>query len=234
MDRLTHFNQAFSGTMIARYIFAFVAALFCSVSGGAQELSFRYLYTFEPAMVTEGPQIGALEVDYPEAAKKNGVEGKVKATLTLGEDGKVRDIVIVQDLPHGVGEAVRAGLQKLYFKPAAAMDKPTAVKATIEYIISIVYDESDGNVAKPKIIEKPIPAYPENHRAEKVKGKVAVTVMFLANGELKVGSASSTMPREFDKAAIEAAKKIRFTPAIHKKSKQPVSQQIMVEFDFKP
>jgi TonB family protein len=211
-----------------------LAFLFCCTPASAQELYFKYLYTFEPTMVTEGPQLGALDVKYPEAAKKNGVEGTVKASLTLGEDGKVRDIVIVQDLPHGVGEAVKVGLQKLYFKPAAAMGKPAAIKASVDYVITVFYSEIDGNVSKPKIVEKPQPAYPEKHRAEKVKGKVAVTVMFFADGQLKVVGTGSTMPREFDKAAAEAAKLLKFTPAIHKKSKQPVSQQIIVEYDFKP
>ena len=222
-----------SATALSRFALLLAFLFFCT-SANAQEFSFKYLYTFEPAMVTEGPQVGALDVSYPEAARKNGVEGTVKASLTLGEDGKVRDIVIVQDLPYGVGEAVRSGLQKLYFKPAAAMGKPAAIKASIDYIISVFYSESDGNVSKPKILEKPQPLYPENHRAEKVKGKVAVTVMFFADGQLKVIGASSTMPREFDKAAVEAAKMLKFTPAIHKKSKQPVSQQIIVEYDFKP
>ncbi len=220
-------------TALARFAFL-LALLFCCTPAIAQEFSFKYLYSFEPAMVTEGPQIGALDISYPEAAKKNGVEGTVKVSLTLGEDGKVRDIVIVQDLPHGVGEAVRAALLKLYFKPAAAMGKPAAIKASIDYIISVFYGESDGNVSKPKILEKPQPPYPENHRSEKVKGKVGVTVLFFANGQLRIVGVSSTMPREFDKAALEAAKMLKFIPAIHKKSKQPVSQQVIVEYDFKP
>jgi len=42
------------------------------------------------------------------------------------------------------------------------------------------------------------------------------------------------MPNEFDKAAAEAAAKIRFQPAVHKKSKADVSQKMVVEYDFKP
>jgi TonB family protein len=208
--------------------------LFCCVSSHAQNISFNYLYSFEPAMITEPPEMGGLEVEYPETARKNGVEGTVKALFTLGEDGKVREIVIVNDLPHGVGDAVRAGLQRLHFKPAGFQGKPAAMKAKLDYVVTVVYDEDDKNVTKPKITDKPAPVYPDKYRAEKVKGKVLVQVLFMANGELRVGSASSSMPREFDKAAQEAAKAIKFTPAVHKKGKQQVSQYMFVEYDFKP
>jgi len=211
-----------------------VTFLFCSAAAHGQDISFKYLYSFEPAMITDPPEMGGIEINYPEAARKNGAEGTVNATFTLGEDGRVRDVVIVNDLPHGVGDAVRAGLQKLYFKPARFQGKPAAMKAKLEYKVTVLFEDTDKNVSKPKITNKPEPVYPEKYRAEKVKGKVVVTVMFMANGELHVGNASSNMPREFDKAAIEAAKAIKFTPAIHKKSKQPVSQQVFVEYDFKP
>ncbi len=185
-------------------------------------------------MITEPPELGGLEIDFPDPARKNGVEGTAKVSFTLGEDGRVRDAVIVDDLPFGAGEAVRAGVQKLTFKPARFNGKPASMKVVLEYAVTIVYDESDKNVAKPKIVDKPAPAYPSNQIAEKVKGKVYVGVLFMANGQLRVGSASSTMPKDFDKAAIEAAKLIKFTPAVHKKSKQPVSQQMTVEYDFRP
>ncbi len=47
-------------------------------------------------------------------------------------------------------------------------------------------------------------------------------------------SVNSVMPKEFDKAAIEAAQKIKFEPAVHKKSKKAVSQSMTVEYSFKP
>lgn len=212
---------------------AFVVLLLAA-SASAQEIMFNYYYTFEPAMITEPPDLGGLEIAFPEAARKNGVEGKVKASGTLGEDGKVRDIVIHNDLGHGVGAAVQTGLQKWYFKPATFQGKPAAVKFSLDYIVSMVYDESDKNVTRPKIIDKPLPPYPPSQRAEAHKGKVEVRVLFMSSGELQVLGAGSTMPKEFDAAAKEAAAKIKFTPATHKKSKQSVSQVMTVEYDFKP
>lgn len=210
----------------------FGAGLCSAVS--AQQMMFRYNYEFEPAMITEPPEIGGLEFDYPEAARKNGVEGTVKVSMTLGEDGKLRDVKIHNDLGHGTSEAINAGLQRFTFKPAKFNGKPTPMNMTVNYVISLVYDEADKDVSKPKIVDKPAPAYPEKHRAEAMKGKVQVNVLFRASGEVEVLGVSSDMHREFDTAAAEAAKKLKFSPAVHKKSKKPVSQQMTVTYEFKP
>lgn len=215
-------------------LFVSFLAVFASTLS-AQQMYFNYHYEFEPAMITEPPELtGALEVDYPEAARKNGVEGTVKVTAVLGENGSVRDIVIVNDLGHGTGDAVVAGLRRFAFKPAKFNGKPTAMKITVNYKVSLYYDENDKGVTKPKITEKPLPAYPESQRAEGMKGKVTVSVLLKSDGEVQVLGVNSVMDKAFDKAAEAAAKNLKFTPAVHKKSKQPVSQAIMVEYTFKP
>lgn len=215
-------------------VFVSLLLLFASAVS-AQQMLFSYKYEFEPGMITEPPEFtGSLEVDYPEAARKNGVEGTVKVTAVLGENGRVRDVVIVNNLGHGTGEAVAAGLQKFAFKPAKFNGTPTAMKVSVNYTVSLYYNESDKDVTKPKITDKPVPAYPESQRAEGMKGKVTVHVLLKASGEIDVIRVNSVMHKDFDKAAEAAAKNLKFTPAVHKKSKQPVSQVISVEFNFKP
>jgi TonB family protein len=223
----------YSVIRVARILFLAVF-IFCADLAYGQTVSFNYFYSFEPTMANEPPELGGLDIEFPDAARKNGVEGTVKATVTLGENGKTKDIAIVQDLPFGVGDAVKLALERFYFKPAALSGKPVPMKMTLDYIVSMVYDENDKNVTKPRIIEKPQPPYPPNRLAENAKGKVAVSVLFLPDGKLKVGGVSSVMERDFDKAAAAAAEKIKFEPAMHKKSKKPVAQQMTVEYSFKP
>jgi TonB family protein len=205
-----------------------------SVAANAQEISFNYFYNFGRVEADEAPTINGFDFDYPEAARKNGVEGTLKASLILGENGKVRDIKILQTLPFGVEDAVTKGLQNLYFQPAKLNGQPVAIPMTFDFVVTAVYDENDKNVTKPRILEKPAPVYPSKYAAEKLKGKVQVLVLFFTDGKLKVLGVSSTMPREFDRAATEAAAKIRVQPAVHKKSKAAVAQKMTVEFDFKP
>lgn len=205
-----------------------------SVAIKAQEVSFNYYYSFESSEANEPPQINGFDFDYPETARKNGVQGTLKASLTLGENNKVRDIKILQSLPFGVEEAIVKGLQNLYFKPAGKNGQPVAITMFFDFVVTAVYDEADKNVTKPQILEKPVPIYPPSQIAAKLKGKVQVSILFYADGKIKILGVNSVMPREFDKAAVEAAEKIRFQPAVHKKSKADVSQKMIVEYEFKP
>ncbi|HSK73436.1 MAG TPA: TonB family protein [Pyrinomonadaceae bacterium] len=214
-----------------------VFSLLITLSGAAkaQNIAFNYYYQIDMTGATEPPQItGSPDIDFPEAARKNGVEGTLKAVLTLGEDGKVRDIIVSEGLPHGVTEAVTRALQNLPFQPAGNQGKPVAVKMLFDFVVAMAYGEGDKNVNKPKILEQPAAIYPEKYRAEKIKGKVRVGVMFYTDGKVKVTGINSVMPKEFDQAAAEAAAKIKFQPAVHKKSKKPVAQAMTVEYDFKP
>lgn len=200
----------------------------------SQDLSYNYNYKLLMEDADQPPQITGID-DFvlPDAARKNGVTGTVKADLVLGENARTRDIVVTQGLPHGVTEAVTKILQTLYFEPARLKGKPVASQMQFEFVITAVYREDDKNVSKVKITSKLVAPYPSDYTDEKVKGKVAVTILFMEDGFLKIISVSSTMPREFDRAATEAAKNIQFTPAVHKKSKQNVAQQLTVEFEFK-
>jgi TonB family protein len=200
----------------------------------SQDLSYNYTYKLFMENADEPPRITGID-DFvlPEAARKNGVTGTVKADLVLGENSKTRDIVVTQGLPNGVTEAVTRILQTLYFEPARLNGKRVLSKMQFEFVITAVYSEDDKNVAKAKILSKLEAPYPSDYKGEKVKGKVSVMVLFMEDGFLKIMGVSSTMPREFDRAAAEAAKNIKFTPAVHKKNKKNVSQQLTVEFEFK-
>lgn len=201
----------------------------------AQNFSFNYYSRIEMIDVTEPPNISGLpDVDYPESARKSGVEGTLKAKMTLGEDGKIRDIVILQGLSNDVNAAFTKAAQNLFFQPAKKHGKPAPATLFLDFIVTVGYSEGDKNVNKPKITDKPAAAYPEKYRAEKLKGKVDVGVIFYKDGTLKIINVSSVMPREFDYAAREAASKIKFEPAVHKKSKIPVGQAMTVIYEFKP
>jgi outer membrane biosynthesis protein TonB len=58
--------------------------------------------------------------------------------------------------------------------------------------------------------------------------------LFNPDGKMQIVGVSSVMPREFDRAAMEAAAKLRFEPAVHKKSRTDVAQKMLIEYDFKP
>src|SRR6185295_3258003 len=106
----------------------------------AQQTFYNSQFAFEPTMYTQPPQIGKLTVTIPDEARKNGVEGTAKVSFTLGADGKIHDALIVDDLPSGVGEALRKAVEQMQFTPASLSGRPVEMKGSIAYTISTVYD----------------------------------------------------------------------------------------------
>ncbi|HEY2847951.1 MAG TPA: TonB family protein [Pyrinomonadaceae bacterium] len=217
-------------TLVLAAVFVFTSAL------AAQDLSLDSYFEFDHTTpVDTAPRLSSVKVDIPDDARKNGVEGTVKVSLILGADGHTRDVQIVDDLPSGLGEAVKKAVENMRFEPASFRGKPQDLKATMSYRIIAWYQESSQDVKKVQLLSKPIAQYPEQFRKEGTKGNVMVAVAFYSDGsKIEVMKSQSTMPNEFDAAAKEGAKSLKFTPAVHKKSKKPVNQIIWVTFEFKP
>jgi TonB family protein len=209
--------------------------LLMTVSALGQDYSYRTEFSYETTYFTELPHIsGDIDPAFPDAARKNGVEGTVKVNFTFGADGKIHDVVVEQNLPFGVGDAVKKAIEEMSFTPARLSGKPVDMKASFTYRITAFFFEDDKNVQKVKLIGKPTAPYPESLRSEGRKGSVNVAVTFYADGKIAVGKTESTMPSEFDAAAKHAAASLKFEPAVHKKSKKAVNQVLWVVFEFKP
>ena len=63
-----------------------------------------------------------------EEARAAGVEGVVVLDLVVGEDGKAREITVVQGLPHGLSEAAVAALKGCRFSPGERNGQPVPVR----------------------------------------------------------------------------------------------------------
>ena len=218
--------------IIARLIC--VLAVFAG-SIAAQTISTHRSIDSEPMFVDKPPVIISLpEAVYTDAARKAGAAGTVRASVLLSASGQPKNIIIEQGQGTLLSEAVIAAVQKMKFKPAEKDGKPVDVQIKVVYDFDLVFSETDSNVKKPIITNKPDPIYPASQKSSGLKDKVSLSILFSADGKLSVVGVNSSMPKEFDEAATEAAKNIKFTPAVHKKSKQNVSQVITVVYNFKP
>ncbi|MBN1425107.1 TonB family protein [Candidatus Fermentibacteria bacterium] len=74
--------------------------------------------------------------DYPEMAKKAGIEGTVLAQLLVGADGKVYDVRVMSG-PDIFHEQVKAAALSSLFSPAKQRDKPVAVWVAVPYRFSL-------------------------------------------------------------------------------------------------
>lgn len=78
------------------------------------------------AFEKEPDMVSMQEPQYPDIAKEAGVEGTVLVRVLVGEDGFVKDQIIIQSVPM-LDDAAAAAAQTAVFKPALQKDKPVAV-----------------------------------------------------------------------------------------------------------
>jgi TonB family protein len=83
---------------------------------------------------------------------------------------------------------------------------------------------------KATIISKPEPLYTEEARKNQVTGTVRLRLVLGANGAVSGISPVSRLPDGLTEKAIEAARKISFTPA--EKDGRKVSQYVTIEYNF--
>ena len=88
-----------------------------------------------------------------------------------------------------------------------------------------------GSASTPvEITYKPNPVYTEEARSMKLEGEVLLEVNFLANGTLHVNRIVHGLGHGLDEAAVAAANKIRFKPALS--SGQPIDSTAIVHVTF--
>ena len=90
---------------------------------------------------------------------------------------------------------------------------------------------SDSSSTTPvEIVSKPRPTYTAEARQLKIEGEVLLSVVFLADGSLKVENVARGLGHGLDEAAIRAAQQIRFHPA--KRDGQPYDTTAMLHIVF--
>jgi TonB family protein len=80
------------------------------------------------------------------------------------------------------------------------------------------------------ILDKPKPVYTAEARAQKIEGDVLLDVIFTAAGEVRVLRVVRGLGHGLDENAVDAARRIRFTPAMQ--SGTPVDQHVVLHVVF--
>lgn len=90
--------------------------------------------------LTGGLQALYEKIHYPEAAREQGIEGKVIVSFVVDETGRVRNARVVRGVHEALDQAVLQALQEVRFKPAQKDDLPVAVRMAL----SVVFQLGDG------------------------------------------------------------------------------------------
>jgi len=78
--------------------------------------------------VTQAPKVkSAIKPEYTKEMIDNRIEGVIRAKLLIDIDGKVKKVILYNDLGYGSREKALEAFSKLEFEPAMAGDTPRAV-----------------------------------------------------------------------------------------------------------
>lgn len=80
-----------------------------------------------PSILTQ-PSALDLRALYPEAARRDGVEGDVRLELLVTERGTVAEVRILERAGHGFDEVAPEAARRLVFRPAERGGRPVAVR----------------------------------------------------------------------------------------------------------
>ena len=164
---------------------------------------------------------------------ENKVEGVVRLRVTFLASGEIGEITVVSGLPNGLTEEAVKAARSIRFEPAKKNGVPYSVTKTVEYTFTLYYKENDEDLQKnAEITKMPVPEYPKGENLKGFSGKVKLTLTLFPNGNVEVSEVKSDLPKEFQENAREAASKIKFKPAIHKKGNK-VTQTKKIEYEFK-
>jgi protein TonB len=83
---------------------------------------------------------------------------------------------------------------------------------------------------KARITSRPEPAYTEEARSRGITGTVVLRAVFAANGKVENIRVVVGLPSGLTERAVNAARKIKFEPAV--KDGRYVSQYIQIEYNF--
>ena len=83
---------------------------------------------------------------------------------------------------------------------------------------------------KARVLSRPEPQYTEEARENLVVGTVVLRAVFAENGLVENIRVVSGLPAGLTERAVEAARKIKFSPAM--KDGRAVSQYIQIEYNF--
>ncbi len=83
------------------------------------------------------------KIQYPEAARERGIEGKVIVRFVVDEVGRVRDAQVIRGVHEALDQTVLQAVQALRFKPAQKDGLPVAVRMTLPVVFQL--GEKDGS-----------------------------------------------------------------------------------------
>lgn len=79
------------------------------------------------------------EIQYPEMARRRGIEGRVFVQFIVNEQGKVEDPKVIRGIGGGCDEEVYNAVKKMRFRPGMQRGRTVRVQFTISVLFRLYY-----------------------------------------------------------------------------------------------
>jgi TonB family protein len=190
---------------------------------------------------------------YPEKAKREGLQGTVKLTVIINEDGLVYEIRTNPDNNPILEEAAIEAVKEWKYSPTLMLGEPVPVMATV----TVTFRLSDsppalpsspasagsmprrsepikvaGDVQESKLIRKVDPVYPSLALKARVQGKIILTVIINEEGFVSDITVVSGHPL-LSEAAVDAVRQWQYSPTFLNGEPVPVVATVTVVFNLK-
>ena len=113
---------------------------------------------------------------------------------------------------------------------APPQTKPQASPAPVDEFLKGVYPDTTPGLVKPKVIREVKPRYTPAAMKAKIQGMVKLQIVVAADGSIARVRVLESLAPDLDNAAVEAAQKWEFAPAVLNDKPVPVALQLELEF----
>jgi len=181
---------------------------------------------------------------YSDEARSLGVEGKVVLEVTVGGDGKPRDLRVTRGLGFGLDQNALVAVRDWHFVPGRRNGRPveSSIRVDVEFNLKTAeLNESIANdmatrigpgVTPPQEVYRSDPVSPANGQSAASGGAVVLDAIIPENGIPRVIRVIRSLDWQFGESAINALKQWRFSPAM--KDGNPVKVRMNVAVEFTP
>lgn len=177
--------------------------------------------------------------EYPEEARKAGIEGVVILDAKTDEEGNVEQVMIKRSQDPLLNKAAEDAVKQWKYEPFILDGKPKKIIFTVTVRFKLAEKdiaegalEAGGDVAPPKLIKRVNPVYPEDAREEGVEGVVILRIRTDEYGVVKQVKVLKSVP-QLDDAAIDAVRQWVYEPYISKGKPTPIVFTVTVRFVLK-
>ena len=202
--------------------------------------------------VLESKLIHKVNPKYPEQAKSEGIQGTVKLTVIINEEGFVYEIRTAPENNPILDEAAIEAIKEWKYSPTLLNGRPVPVMATVTVVFQLKDTPVPGeaqtvpseikapgwepirvgaDVQESKLIHRIEPVYPELALKARVQGRVVLVITVNEEGFVTDIRVTSGHPL-INESAINAVRQWRYSPTLLNGVPVPVITTVRVIFNL--